>query len=91
MCFVAYEYCLTDRFHAKNPLHIKIKADIELGGGLLEIDDRQTILDALRTVGLNALETRDLSVQNGPSIPLYQPLIGSGISLARIRSSNIGR
>ena len=51
-CFGAYEYCLTDRFDAKNPLHLKIKADIELGGGLLEIDDQQTILNALRTVGL---------------------------------------
>ena len=90
-CFGAYEYCLTDRFDAKNPLHLKIKADIELGGGILEIADQQTVLDALRTVGLEVLETWDLSVQNGPSIPWYQPLIGSGFSLASMRSSNIGR
>ena len=90
-CFGAYEYCLTDRFDAKNPLHLKIKADIELGGGLLEIANQQTVLDALRTVGLEVLETRDLSVQTVPSIPWYQPLIGSGFSLASIRSSNIGR
>ena len=90
-CFGAYEYCLTDRFDAKNLLHLKIKADIELGGGILEIADQQTVLDALRTVGLEVLETRDLSVQTGPSIPWFQPLIGSGFSLTSIRSSNIGR
>ena len=90
-CFGAYEYCLTDRFDAKNPLHLKIKADIELGGGLLEIDDRQTIDSALRSVGFQVLETRDLSVQAGPSIPWYQPLIGTGLSVAAFRSSRIGR
>ena len=90
-CFGAYEYCLTDRFDAKNPIHLKIKADIELGGGILEISDQQTVLDALRTVGLEVLETRDLSIETCPSIPRYQPLIGSGFPLASIRSSNVGR
>ena len=37
------------------------------------------------------LETRDLSVQTGPSIPWYQRLAGSGFSLAGFRSSRIGR
>jgi sterol 24-C-methyltransferase len=73
-CFGAYEYCLTDRFDAQDPLHLKIKADIELGGGLLNIDDQQMVDDALRTVGFEVLETRDVSVQTGPSIPWYQPL-----------------
>ena len=37
------------------------------------------------------LETRDLAAQAGASIPWYQPLVGSGISFASFRSSNIGR
>ena len=90
-CFGVYEFCLTDRFNAEDPLHLKIKADIELGGGLLEIDDRQTIDSALRSVGFEVLETRDLSAQTGPSIPWYQPLIGTGLSVAAFRSSRIGR
>ena len=89
--FAAYEYCMTDPFDASNPHHLKIKADIELGGGLLVIDDSQTVEDALRTVGFEVLETRDLSVQTGPSIPWYQPLVGSGISFASFRSSRVGR
>ena len=90
-CFGAYEYCMTDRFDPTNPRHVRIKADIQLGGGLLIIDDYQTVDDALRTVGFEVLETRDLTIQTGPSIPWYQPLAGSGISLASFRSSRIGR
>ena len=90
-CFAGYEYCLTDRFDAHDPHHLKIKADIQLGGSLLEISDQQTVDDALRSVGFEVLETRDLSIQTGPSIPWYQPLVGSGLSLASFRSSRFGR
>ena len=89
--FAAYEYCVTDRFDESDPYHLKIKADIELGGGLLVIDDRQTVDNALRSVGFEVLETRDLAEQSGPSIPWYQPLVGEGLSLAGFRSSSIGR
>ena len=90
-CFGSYEFCLTDRFDVSNPHHLKIKADMELGGGLLDIDNRHTVDDALRTVGFDVLETRDLSEQSGPSIPWFQPLVGSGLSLAGFRSSSVGR
>ena len=90
-CFGAYDWCLTDHFAAQDPLHLKIKADIELGSGLLDIDDRKTIDNALRSVGFEVLEARELSVQTGPLIPWYQPLIGSRLSLAGLRSSMIGR
>ena len=89
--FANYEYCLTERFDALDPKHLEIKADIELGGGLLDIDDKQTVDDALRTVGFEVLETRDLAIQTGPSIPWYEPLAGSGISVAAFRSSRVGR
>ena len=86
-----YEYIMTDRFDPQDPLHLRIKADIQLGGGLLVIDDQQTIDDALRSVGFEVLETRDLAVQTGPSIPWYEALVGSGISVAAFRSSRVGR
>ena len=90
-CFAAYEFCLTDRFDSSDPHHLAVKADIELGGGLFDIDNRQTIDDALRTVGFEVLEARDLAEEPGPSIPWYQPLVGSGLSFASFRSSTIGR
>ncbi len=89
--FGVYEYCMTDRFDASDPVHLELKADIALGGGLIVIDDRPTIDHALRSVGFEVLETRDLAEQTGPSIPWYQPLAGEGFSLASFRSTRIGR
>ena len=90
-CFAAYEYCMTGPYDARNPLHLKLKADIELGGGLLDIDELATLELALRTVGFEVLEMRDLAVASGPDIPWYQPLAGSGLSFASFRSSRTGR
>ena len=89
--FGVYEFCMTDRFDPNDPHHLKIKADIQLGGGLLIIDEPPTIDSALRSVGFEVLETRDLAIQTGPSIPWYQPLVGSGLSFASFRSSTVGR
>ena len=90
-CFAAYEWCMTDRYDPEDPLHRRIKADIELGGGILELDERETVDEALVAVGFEVLETRDVMVPTGPSVPWYQPLAGSGFSLATFRSSRIGR
>ena len=89
--FAAYEYCVTDRFDAQDPLHVRLKDDMQLGGGLPVIDDMPTVDSALRSVGFEVLESRDLTQQSGPSIPWYEPLVGSGMSLATFRSSRIGR
>ena len=89
--FALYDHHLPDRFDAMNAHHIEIQADIERGCGLVDIDSRHTVDDAPRTAGFDVLETRDLSEQTGPSIPWYQPLVGSGLSLASFRSSRIGR
>lgn len=89
--FGAYEFILTDRFDAQDPRHRQIKRDIELGGGLLDIDYRSTVDEALRMVGFEVLETRDLAVQSGPAIAWYQPLEGTGRSLTSLRRSRIGR
>ncbi|MCY4115210.1 MAG: methyltransferase domain-containing protein [Chloroflexi bacterium] len=89
--FAAYEYCVTDRFDAQDPLHVKLKNDMQLGGGLPVIDDMPTVDNALRSVGFEVLEARDLALQPGPSIPWFEPLVGSGISLAAFRSSRLGR
>lgn len=90
-CFGAYEYCLTGKYDAENPDHVRLKNDMALGGNLLVIDDAPTITDALRSVKFEVLEARDLAIRAGPSVPWYQPLVGSGLSFASFRSSNVGR
>ena len=89
--FAAYEYALTERFDPGDARHAAIRADIQRGGGLVEIATGPAIDGALRQVGFEVIETRDLAVQEGPSIPWYQPLVGSGLSLAAFRSSRPGR
>ena len=89
--FGVYEYCITELFDPQDPLHARIKADLQLGGALLVIDDQETVDSAIQAVGFEVLETRDLAVQTGPSVPWYQPLAGSGLSFASFRSSRVGR
>ena len=89
--FAAYEYCLTDRFRADDPAHRRLRADIEHGGGLPDIARPQEVDDALRTVGFELVDARDLAAEAPPGIPWYEPLVGSGLSFASMRSSAAGR
>ena len=47
--------------------------------------------DALREVGFKLAEACDLAAEAPPGIPWYQPLAGSGLSFAGLRSSGTGR
>lgn len=89
--FGVYEYCLTDLFDPEDANHRRLKADLEVGGGLPDIARPHEIDEALRTVGFELLEARDLALQEPPGIPWYQPLTGSALSLAGFRSSRLGR
>ena len=66
--FGAYEYCMTDRFDPHNPLRLRLKADIELGGGLLNIDGRETVDNALRSVGFEVLERLHIAPQGAAHV-----------------------
>ena len=89
--FGSYEWCMTELYDSRDSDHVRIKEVIELGNGMLNIDEIQTIDKALESVGFEILKTRDIAAPKGPSIPGYQPLVGSGIFLAAFRSSTIGR
>lgn len=87
--FATYEYCLTDRFDPGDARHLRLKADLELGGGLPDIARPQEVDDALKEVGFELLEGRDLAVEDPLGNPWYQPLVGP--SLANFRSTRQGR
>ena len=89
--FGTYEYCLTDRFDPEDANHTRLKADLELGGGLPDIAYPHEVDDALREVGFELLEGRDLAAEDPLGIPWYQPLAGSVLSPATFRSSRPGR
>ncbi len=89
--FGVYEYCLTDLFDAQDPEHLRLKADLEFGGALPLIARPREMDEAIRQAGFELLEARDLAAEAPPGIPWYQPLTGSGLSLASFRSSAPGR
>ena len=89
--FAAYEYCLTDRFDPRNAEHLRLKAALELGGGLPDVAYPHEVDRALREAGFELMEATDLAVEDPAGIPWYEPLSGSGLSLANFRSSRYGR
>ncbi len=89
--FATYEWCLTDKFDADDPHHLQLKHDIELGAGTQTLRYTHEVDAAFEQSGLELLETRDLAVHAAPDIPWYEPLVGSGISVSRFRSSSVGR
>ncbi len=86
-----YEYCLTDRFDGADPGHRRLKAEMEHGGGLPDIARPHEVDAAVRDAGFELVEARDLAAEAPPGIPWYQPLTGSGLSFASVRSSDAGR
>ena len=87
----AYEYCMTGLFEPDNPEHLRLKADMEYAGALPDLPGPHEIDEALREAGFELLEARDVAADAPPGIPWYEPLAGSGLSFARVRSSAAGR
>ncbi len=90
-CFASHEWCLTDRFDTGNSRHRQLKHDIELGAGLQDIVSLHEVDATLDKVGFEVLEALDMADQAGPSIPWYEPLAGTRLSLTALRSSPVGR
>jgi len=89
--FGVFEYCLTDRFDPENTDHQCIRDELELGGGLPGIAVPHEIDGALRKVGFELVEARDLAAHDYAGIPWYEPLLSSATSLAQFRASKMGR
>ncbi len=89
--FASYEWCMTDRFDPADSHHARLKNDIEAGTGVPDLVHRRDVDPALREVGFELLEAHDLAERQGACIPWYQPLVGSGLSLAGFRNSRTGR
>lgn len=60
--FATYEWCLTDKYDKENPVHCKVKKDIEVGDGLPDMCHTSVCTKALRAVGFKVLEARDCAL-----------------------------
>lgn len=92
-CYAAYEYSLTNQFDPDDPIHSRLKEDMEYSSALPNVATQAQIVETLLEVGFDVMESRDLATDSSipPEIPWYEPLVGSGMSLNRFRSSAIGR
>jgi len=78
--FACYEWCLTDAYDPNNPLHTKLKKDIEVGDGLPDLVHTSVCSKALADAGFEIIEARDCALDgklgaNGE--PWYTPLTAS--------------
>ena len=73
--FSCYEWVLTDKFDHSNEYHRLIKKKIEEGDGLPDIISDREVVKALRAVGFEVLEARDMALDDRyGGDPWYWPL-----------------
>eukprot|EP00933_Yihiella_yeosuensis_P045398 TRINITY_DN40763_c0_g1_i1.p1 TRINITY_DN40763_c0_g1~~TRINITY_DN40763_c0_g1_i1.p1 ORF type:complete len:374 (+),score=67.99 TRINITY_DN40763_c0_g1_i1:137-1258(+) len=81
--FACYEWCLTDKYNPEDPVHQKIKKDIEVGDGLPDLAHTSVCDKALAKVGFEVIEARDCALDGHleggeawyvPLTPSFNPL-----------------
>jgi sterol 24-C-methyltransferase len=60
--FATYEWCLTPKYDKDNEYHREIKKKIEEGDGLPDMAYQQECVDALKSVGFEVIEARDMAL-----------------------------
>ena len=89
--FVLHEWCLTNRYDASNPEHLRLKFGIEIGNGLPELAPVPEVISALKNAGFELLETWDAALDSDPETPWYRGLEGKDFSLTSVPRTPIGR
>jgi len=89
--FGGYDWVVTDKYDPKNPEHVKIKKEIELGNGVADLLKPSVVLDSLKEAGFELLEKRDYG-ETDPEheIPWYDSLEGRYWSMASFRHTPLG-
>ncbi|KAK7046936.1 delta-sterol C-methyltransferase [Favolaschia claudopus] len=74
--FGVYEWCMTDRWDAPNPEHVKLQHELEYGNGIPEMLPMKTVRPALEAVGFEVEHAEDLAERND-KIRWFYPLEGN--------------
>jgi sterol 24-C-methyltransferase len=72
--FVAYEWCITEKYDPQNPQHRSLVAKIEHGDGLSSTINFRQCLAALENVGFEIIEYRDVYQKDRT---WWTPLVGN--------------
>ena len=89
--FISYEWVLTDNHDPTNPEHLLIKKRIEEGDGLPDLLLDKTCDEALKAVGFEMIESRDMAQEPNPQgAPWYEILTPSYFNLFRLQFTSWG-
>ena len=89
--FGGYEWCMTRAYDSANPDHLRLKQGIEEGNSLPDVASFDQVLNSLRAVGFEVVESRDLAPEADPQTPWYRALEGRDISPKSLPRTTIGR
>ncbi|CAL4993792.1 unnamed protein product [Urochloa decumbens] len=87
--FALDELCLTDRFDPNNTKHRDIKAEIELGSGLLDIRSTRQCIEAMKDAGFEVVFAKDLAEDS--ECPWYQDVDPGVFSWTSFSNSCVGK
>ena len=82
-----YEWCLTERYAAANPAHLRLKHDIELTNGIVSLPTAAAVRAAVADAGLDLVAIEDRCA--GSEVPWWEPLAPASPFRLR-RSSGLG-
>lgn len=89
--FACYEWCLTKSFDFENAEHRKIKEHIEVGDGLPDIDSCDQVVDALKKVGFEVKESKDLAPPDAINqVNWWEPFASNYYTLSGIKTTWLG-
>ena len=89
--FAGYEWCITPLYGGNNPDHRRLKEGIELGNGLPELATCPEVVDALKAVGFEVIDTHDAAKEGDRETPWYRALQGRDFTLGSLPRSPFGR
>lgn len=89
--FAAYEWCMTPLYDSSNAEHRAIKKGIEEGDALPDIWGFEDVLAALREVGFEVLDHRDLAPESDAETPWYLPLADKWYTVQGFRMTPAGQ
>ena len=85
------EWCLTDRFDARDPIHGDIRARVEFANATPQLPTTSGFIAAVQAAGFEVLSSRDQALDSDPDFPWYRALQGRDLSLASLARVPAGR
>ena len=85
------EWCLTDLFDGDDPVHRRIRDEVEFANAVPNLPTSGQFVAEVREAGFEVLSSRDQAFESDPEFPWYRSLQGRDVSLASLARVPAGR